>query len=254
MNTLAGIVPETMRMFPTPSGAETEYVCWSRMQAEAGQSLERIIERKELERQAGDGVFLWGVGNPPAIISSVLARAKIPVKVIFSVMKSKPKAIDVAPARTFAWRRYIDAHGKVQPLPASALITSRADSATGPKRSHYALMCRSGEPLRLQRGRFFDPEAYRNAGGTGARVGASQVTSLLRRIEDEAPDGDYEANLTACLTGSYWVRLVDPVILDQAAISRLSSIADISADQWCDFVRELTPAENGGQDTEALLL
>src|ERR1700730_13554838 len=38
-----------------------EFVCWSRMQAEAGQQLEAIIFRKERERQAGGGMFCWGV-------------------------------------------------------------------------------------------------------------------------------------------------------------------------------------------------
>ena len=37
-----------------------------RMQAEAGQRLETIIARKEIERQAGEGLFLWGVGSAPS--------------------------------------------------------------------------------------------------------------------------------------------------------------------------------------------
>jgi hypothetical protein len=88
-----------------------EYVCWSRMQAEAGQPLETIVARKELERQAGDGVFLWGVGNAPAAVTSLLAKARLPVRAIFSIMKSRPKSIDLAPRRVVIWRRYIDANG-----------------------------------------------------------------------------------------------------------------------------------------------
>lgn len=80
----------------SPKNAHGEYVCWSRMQAEAGQQIETIVSRKELERRAGNGSFMWGVGNPPAIITGALARAKVPVHVIFSMMKSRPKAVDVA--------------------------------------------------------------------------------------------------------------------------------------------------------------
>lgn len=45
-------------------------VCWSRMQAEAGQSLDAIVRRKELEREANGGLFLWGVGNLIRILES----------------------------------------------------------------------------------------------------------------------------------------------------------------------------------------
>lgn len=36
----------------------TEVVCWTRMQAEAGQNINRIIARKEAERRAGGGLYL----------------------------------------------------------------------------------------------------------------------------------------------------------------------------------------------------
>jgi hypothetical protein len=151
-----------------------EYVCWTRMQAEAGQPLERIIKRKEQERRLGGGVFLWGVGNAPALITNVLARAGVPVRIIFSVMKSKPKDADIAPRSTVVWRSYVDANGAERPLPAHALVTSRGDSTLSMKRVHYALMCRSDEELVLRRGERFDPSAFRNAGESGGPVGASQ--------------------------------------------------------------------------------
>lgn len=213
------------------------YVCWSRMQAEAGQDLNAIVARKELERRVGEGLFFWGVGNAPSRIISALARANVPVQVVFSLMKSRAKATDVAPARVVAWRRFLDAHGAERALPQHALITSRGNSGSGPKRTHYALMCHSREPLALRRGRPFDPKAYRNAAGTGAPVGSSQVTALLRRVEEESPHADYEINLSACLTGSYWVRLTDPVELDAAKLATISSIEKISPRHWYDAVK-----------------
>ncbi len=216
-----------------------EYVCWSRMQAEAGQSLDSIIARKELERRAGGGTFVWGVGNAPAAITNVLARAEIPVRVIFSIMKSRPKSIDLAPQRVLVWRRFIDAHGAERPLPAHALVTSRGDSPGGAKKVHYALMCRSDEPLSLRRGEPFDPTPFRNAGGTGAPVGASQVTALLRRVADTNGQSAYEANLIARLTDSYWVRLTDPVELDEAMKAELARIPTIEPDQWSRAVSKI---------------
>lgn len=251
METLAtGSAPTRPR-----AAALEEYVCWSRMQTEAGQTLEAIIQRKEIERQAGCGSFLWGVGNAPAVIASVLSRAQIPVRAVFSVMKSKPKLVDVAPSRTVAWRRYVDAHGVDRPLPPHALVTSRGDSAGGAKRIHHALMCRSDAPLELRRGATFDPSAFRNAGGTGAPVGSSQVTALLRRVDDDGDTSDYEANLTVWLADSYWVRLTDPVEIDARRQEILADIRRVPVSRWCDVVAEIRagpPGEspsNGGMDT-----
>jgi len=216
-----------------------EYVCWSRMQAEAGQQLDAIIARKELERRAGDGCFFWGVGNPPAVIARTLARAGVPVRVVFSIMKSKPKFTDVTPSRTVAWRRYVDAEGAERPLPPYALVTSRGDSASGAKRTHYALMCRSAEPLTIRRGAPFDPGAFRNAGGTGAPVGASQVTALLRRVAMDSAAPSYEANITAWLAASYWVRLTDPIELAPNRLELLASAPEWGVHQWCELVERI---------------
>jgi hypothetical protein len=205
-----------MRAEPTTPPASSDLadlVCWSRMQSEAGQGLDAIIARKETERLAGDGVFLWGVGNAPAVAIRTLARAGCTVPAIFSVMKSRPKTMDAAPNRTFAWRSFVDAHGVTRELPAHAIVTSRGDSAGGPKRHHYALMCFSPRPLALECGTAFDVSAYRNVGGTGAPVGASQVTALLRRSAEPSRPSSYEVNLRAWLTGDLWVRLTDPVLV-----------------------------------------
>jgi hypothetical protein len=223
MSTAASIPPSA---FEWPCD---EYICWSRMQAEAGQDLEVIIARKERERRAGGGAFLWGVGNAPAAITNVLARTGLPVRAVFSIMKSRPKPVDANPSKVVAWRRYLDSNNVTRDLPAHALVTSRADSALGPKKVHYALMCHSSEPLALRRGvESFDPTAFRNAGGTGAPVGHSQVTALLKRVDQKAIPSDYEVNLSAWLTDGYWVRLIDPV--DITSTSSTSAAVTIAAE------------------------
>lgn len=210
----------------------SEYLCWSRMQSEAGQGLDAIIRRKELERRTGGGMFLWGVGNAPATAISALARIGQPVPVVFSIMKGKPKAVDVAPARTVAWRRYFDATGVERSLPANAIVTSRADSQKGVKRSHYALMCFSRDRLALQRGTPFDATAFRNVGGVGAPVGNSQVTALLRQVSEPAKVSDYEINIRAWLAESYWVRLADPVEVTSELAHRLECAGTLDDAGW----------------------
>jgi len=219
---------------PTPSLSQ-EYVCWSRMQAEAGQALVDIVSRKELERSAGGGLFCWGVGNAPPVITAALAKLNQPVQAIFSIMKSRPKLADAQPARVVVWRKFFDQEGILRSLPRHVLITSRADSAKGPKTRHFALMCYSDRGLGLQNGRAFDPSAFRNAGGAGAPVGASQVTALLRRVSKSNEVADYEVNLSAWLTAGYWVRLADPTELSPE-FDRINTIKKHSAEEWLEFV------------------
>jgi hypothetical protein len=224
------------RELSTAKNGPEEYVCWSRMQAEAGQGLAAIVTRKEREREAGNGLFFWGVGNAPAVMTNALARLKHPVRVVFSIMKGRPKAEDVSPRQTMIWRKYFDTEGVERELPANALITSRAETKSAIKTRHFALMCFSNAPLRITRGSAFDPSAYRNVGGTGAAVGASQVTALLRRTGPPAPISDYEVNLQAQLTGSYWVRLSDPIVLSSDRITVLDEQASISSGAWIPLV------------------
>lgn len=216
-----------------------EYLCWSRMQAEAGQDLDRIVRRKELERRAGGGLFLWGVGNAPSTSISALARIEATVPVVFSIMKSRPKAVDAAPTAIVAWRRFIDADGVERDLPASTIVTSRRDSARGAKRVHYALMCYSTEPLHIERGEPFDVTAYRNASGAGAPIGASQVTALLRRVKDPAQVADYEVNLRAQLTRGYWVRLTNPVEVPSSISERLTVAGGFGLADWTTLAHDI---------------
>jgi hypothetical protein len=219
------------------------------MQAEAGQTLTAIVQRKELERRANGGVFMWGVGNAPPAAVPALARAGIPVPIYFSIMKSRPKAVDMAPARTVAWMNYIDAHGLSRPLPEFSVVTSRGDSAAGAKRVHYALACWSSTPLQLslEAPPLFDHGAFRNVGGTGAPVGASQVTALLRRCSTSASGaGDYAVNLRASLCDSYWVKLVDPIELDAATAAKLSDATSLDVSEWRSLASQVRNIDREG--------
>lgn len=195
------------------------FTIWTRMQAEAGQALHAIVARKELERQAGHGIFYWGVGSAPSRLIPGLAKTGVEVSILFSVMRSRPKPRDVAPASVLVWRAYIDPHGDERPLPPNVLITSRGGVG---KSKHYALSCRSDEPLRLAQGVEFNPGRYRNAGQGGRPIGASQVTSLLEPAEVETTASPYEIAMSALATHGYWVRLTDPKELGGAAVTDLN--------------------------------
>jgi hypothetical protein len=235
-------------------GVRDEIICWSRMQAEAGQSLTVIVRRKELERRANGGLFMWGVGNAPPGAVLALARAEVPIPVYFSVMKSRPKAVDLAPVRTVAWRSYVDAQGVQRPLPACSVVTSRGDSASGSKRVHYALMCWSSTPLQLSLDGppLFDHSAFCNVGGSGAPVGASQVTALLRRCRPSASEAaDYAVNLRASLFGGYWVKLTDPVELDAVTTAKLSNAASLDLSEWRNLTSAMPKVDHEGGEGEA---
>jgi hypothetical protein len=211
------------------------YLCWTRMQAESGQKLEQIVARKDRERSAGSGLFFWGVGNPPARFTSGLALSRTPVELIFSVMKGKPKAADERPDAVVAWNAYVDALGHVQQVPPHVLVTSRRDTAKGPKTAHYALICRSHRQLELRRGDPFNHHEYRNAGVTGGPIGASQVTALVRPAGPCSLPATYEANMRARLVDGYWVKLLMPSPIH----CNLDELPLASDEAWVEAVGKL---------------
>ncbi len=221
----------------------TDVVCWTRMHAEAGQDIESIIARKELERRAGGGLFFWGIGNAPSRSIGRFAARGEDVDVVFSLMKSRPGARDVAPPEVVAWRTYFDCNEIERPLPPHVLVTSRMESGTGTKTVHYALMCRSAEELRLEDRGSFDPSAYCNVSDAGGPVGNSQVTALVVRTRAESPVSGYRINLRAKLAGGYWVRLAKPCLLGEAARAAIVTVSararEIDSEEWVRVVSEI---------------
>jgi hypothetical protein len=249
------VAPRVFAVEPA-KGRLTDPLCWSRMQAEAGQSLERIIIRKELERQANGGIFYWGVGNAPSQAIHSLAEEQADVDVVFSVMKTRPRVVDLSPTEVWIWRAYIDSDGQRKPLPPGTVVTSRGQPGQAARRGHYALVCRSGVPLSVGGNRRFNPNAYRNCGDAGAPVGHSQVTALLRRVTRDR-GGDYRINLRAKLAAGYWVRLADAAMLDADHVKKLNDVdASLALADWhalaCEL-RESSPPR-GLDDIQLTLL
>ncbi|MCP1292975.1 MULTISPECIES: hypothetical protein [Chromobacterium] len=215
--------------------------CWTKMGAEAGQTLDAIIRRKELERLAGNGVFAWGIGN--SLGTSVdLARQMSPsgrVDVLFTPMKSPPKQIDASPSQTFLWLYYIESDGRIASLPGHLLITSRGGEH---KKAHYALLCHSESSIEDDVLEHYIYAASARNLASSNRIGSSQVTSVVRYgLDAVAPDdAPYKVAFRAALHQQGFLKLVSPVCLE-GAIAKLyhQACAATSAMEWLSLASEV---------------
>lgn len=199
--------------------------CWTRFGTEAGESIERIVERKEHERQANGGVFLWGIGNSVAPgIADLLGRVD-PPEALFSPIRSRPRKVDVTPGCVVRWTAAEDLFGVPYRLPEHTRVTSRWD----PERrgsGHYALVCGSPDPIELGDHGEVRFGALRNL-RSGAPLGASQVTAVVEHVDDavDPSSTQYTVALRVCLVAPFFVRLLAPEATDarQRAIVRAAA-------------------------------
>jgi hypothetical protein len=196
--------PDRTECMPLP-----RVFCWTRFGTEAGETIDKILARKETERVRNNGVFLWGIGNAlgPSIRALVLQDAS--PEVIFSPIKGPAKPHDISPTATVAWTSGIDLCGSVAALPKYSRVVSRAVSGSRGAR-HYALVCHAESPLVLGR----DPERFtvaelRNL-VTGNPVGASQVTAVVRHVPGTPGGADYQVALRVRLVAPYFLELRNP--------------------------------------------
>lgn len=187
--------------------------CWTRFGTEAAQSIHQILARKEEERQANHGLFLWGIGNAvgPSILELV-RRSREP-EVIFSPIKSAPREADVTPSSVVAWTAGSTLNGDPYELPKTALVTSRF-VPSGSRRSHYALVCYSERPLNLSSSvHRIAFESLRNL-VSGRKVGASQVTAVVERKSESIGDSrSYDVSMRARLVAPFFVKLTEPIVV-----------------------------------------
>jgi hypothetical protein len=187
--------------------------CWTRFGTEAGQSIESILARKEEERRANAGIFLWGIGNAVGpSLRRLLELVKRP-QVLFSPIQSQPREEDCAPSAVVAWSTACTLDGLDFAVPNSCLVTSRWDPG-GPKITHYALVCRSDRPLaETRRDDALAFASLRNL-VSGHQVGSSQVTAVVRREPQIPPVGrEYPVAISAELVAPYFLKLADPIPL-----------------------------------------
>jgi hypothetical protein len=211
-----------------------EYFVWSKMQAEAGQPLDAIIARKEAERIAGNGIFWWGIGS--SLGKAVIEAAKESggeLPALFSKMLSKPKKVDSTPSEVWLWTAWKNADGDEVPIPNHVLVSSRSGSKN---KTHYALVCRSSEPLALGDHGPFDPSLHRTP--SGKRPDRRQVTALLKgNYRGEHNVGQYRTGFRAVLVDPFMAKLVGYHMLTSVQRERLNSWK--TGDNWENLIRFL---------------
>jgi hypothetical protein len=183
--------------------------CWTRFGSEAGQSPARILQRKEAERRANGGLFLWGIGNSLAgAIEALVERCSTP-EVLFSPIAGPPRVEDVLPAAVVEWTEAVTLWGEPFSLPTHSVVTSRL--GLPPKTSHYALVCFSPTPIALYQGVPLARSSLLNL-RSGRPVGASQVSAVVRHDEHAPVLGRrYAVAFRARLAFPYFLRLKVPV-------------------------------------------
>lgn len=181
---------------------------WTRFGAEAGEDFERILVRKEAERRANGGLFLWGIGNSVAPGLRELLRRGIPPEVLFSPIKARPRRVDLDPPRVVSWTAAATIDGAAVVLAPSVRVLSRAPRAGNPP-PHYALVCYLPEPLELSDHGTLHFGSVRNL-VSGTQIGASQVTAVVSQDQCGAEGAIYPVLLRARLVGPYFLRLRAP--------------------------------------------
>jgi hypothetical protein len=192
----------------SPCGVLPEAFCWTKFGPEAGELPLSIFQRKELERHRNGGVFLWGIGQSIGPSLPDLLRVTSTPEVLFSPIRSPAASYDVSPAQVALWCDAIGYDGHRFSLPEHSLVTSRVDPAH-PRPGHYALVCKADSPILDTRVKdhYLALNSLRNL-RSGAPLGASQVTSVVRRIADATPvDLKYPVVARARLVYPYMVRL-----------------------------------------------
>jgi hypothetical protein len=210
------------------------------MGTEAGQPLETILRRKELERRVGGGVFAWGIGNSLGMAAK-LAQQEAPqggVDVFFTPMRSAAKQVDVEPGQVLLWLNYVNEEERQNSLPSHMVVTSRGSStSTGNKRSHYALICNGDEDITspVNKGAI-DANRTRNFVSLNP-LGASQVTAVVRyqANNSDLPEKLYPVTFRAKLHGAGFVRLVSPIVLDGELAKLYKQLcASTTAAEWSE--------------------
>jgi hypothetical protein len=182
-----------------------ETFCWTRFGTEAGEGIESIFERKEAERRANDGLFLWGIGNSVAPgLQQLIAEGCSP-EVLFSPIRSRPRQVDVSPPHVFRWSAGETLAGEPFEIPESFKVTSSGVDPVSTR--HYALVCRSDRPLKAAYCGSVNFNQLRNI-SSGRSLGASQVTAIVRHASERpATANDYAIALRARLVFPYFIRL-----------------------------------------------
>jgi len=184
--------------------------CWSKYGVEAGELAELIVERKERERRLNHGVFLWGIGNSIQPSLEALLERTLDPEVFFTPMLSGPARCDALPRSLVTWTSATGIDGSTYEMaPHSVVISGPRNSEQGKR--HYALVCRAADAITAPRETaWIDPAMLRNL-RSGREVGASQVTSVVKRVPTVTRSRTrYRVSFRAVLAYPYFLTLTGP--------------------------------------------
>ncbi|MBV8977728.1 MAG: hypothetical protein JOZ13_10160 [Alphaproteobacteria bacterium] len=199
-----------------------EHFCWTRFGAEAGETVAQILRRKEKERLGNDGIFLWGIGNGIGPSLRELLKIEQSPTVLFSPIRNLPRDQDVSPEIVIRWQAGRALDGKRFELPPASVVTSGARQGVKVHR-RYALVCHSERAVQLGSHGNMRLSHLANF-RTGAKVGSSQVTAVVRYDPSRPTAGPaYRVALRATLIAPYIVELIDPVVIAPPEKSQIAA-------------------------------
>jgi hypothetical protein len=215
-----------------------EAFVWTKIQADAGQTIQSILSRKELERQSG-GTFWWGVGESKTEkVRLLLARDPHPA-ILFSLMPSAPHRRDSNPDGVLLWEAYQTPRGT---LPPHAIVVSRAHERNGsPKQRYYAFVCEHPTGLPRSGGGTVDMGTLRNFGDGGKPIGSSQISAVVERAARTGTGLSYPITARATLVAPHAVQLTAPRELSPLERRLLDEVCltGKTAEDWSALVKQL---------------
>jgi hypothetical protein len=213
---------------------------WTKMQAAAGESVKHILRRKELERQAGNGLFWWGIGESKGQAVNGLLEVQTNPEVLFSFMLSAPAKYDTDPGDVAVWQAYRTADGRERPVPPTVIVSSGAHTRSGNlKHRYYALICLARSPLHVTGGGALNSGELSNIGGRP--VGSSQTTAVVERRVGLGDTAAYGVNARAELSSPFFANLVRPQVLSAAQRRLLVELGKegVTVEEWMKTVPKI---------------
>ena len=215
---------------------------WTKIKDDSGQPIPLILNRKELERQAGN-TFWWGIGESKATqVRHLVARDAHP-EVIFSEMPSRAHRRDRSPDGVLLWENYVTSTG-TERLPPHVVVISRAHQKNGRlKKVYYALVCEN--PLGIVRSGGGSVESWTLLNPSGKRIGSSQITAVVERRPRNGTGRIYPVTARAVLAAPlYFVQLTGARELTQLERQLLDEVSLVgkTVDDWKAFAKQLRPA------------
>src|ERR1700730_14214456 len=143
-------------------------VCLTKYGPEGSECPEEILPRKDFERRSGRGdhanEFWWGIGEKGTAESIWHLITECAAKMVLFAAIKDPKRSNHSPEQVFVWRKYrMLNNNKTYDIPEHVLVTSSINGKGGKvKQMHFALVCKTDDPIEEAKLWKFSNCHYRN--------------------------------------------------------------------------------------------